>query len=134
MTTMTQTTDYAGWEITTGFLTGNLFGSETDGVDIDASAKLYQQRLQDESYRAFLDMLAVNLVKAKRVSRVPMLVLGGEGDAIVSRRQILRTAAQYGADAEIFPNMAHDMMLEPGWRDVAERIDGWLTAQMVTTS
>lgn len=94
----------------------------------------YQQRLQDESYRAFLDMLALNLVKAKRVSQVPMLVLGGEGDVIVSRRQLLRTAAQYGATAEIFPNMAHDMMLEPGWRDVAERIDGWLTRQMVTTS
>ncbi|MDT5171382.1 MAG: hypothetical protein QOD02_4727, partial [Mycobacterium sp.] len=26
-----------------------------------------------------------------------------------------------------FPNMGHNMMLEPGWQAVAERIDGWLT-------
>ena len=32
----------------------------------------------------------------------------------------------YGTEAEIFPNMAHAMMLEPGWRAVAERICGWL--------
>jgi pimeloyl-ACP methyl ester carboxylesterase len=93
----------------------------------DAQVNSYQQRVQDESYRAFLDMLALDLVRTKRVSRVPMLVLGAERDTIVTQRQIHRTAAVYGAEAEIFPDMAHDMMLEPGWQAVAERIDGWLT-------
>ena len=32
----------------------------------------------------------------------------------------------YGTTAEVFPGMAHDMMLEPGWRAVADRILGWL--------
>ncbi len=95
----------------------------------DAQVDLYQRRLQDESYRAFLGMLALDLVRTKRVNRVPMLVLGAENDTIVTRRQIQRTAAVYGAEAEIFPDMAHDMMLESGWEAVAERIDGWLTAQ-----
>ncbi len=95
----------------------------------DAQVNLYQRRVQDESYRAFLDMLALDLVRTKRVTRVPMLVLGAEHDIIVSQRQIHRTAAVYGAEAEIFPDMAHDMMLESGWQAVAERIDGWLTAQ-----
>jgi hypothetical protein len=27
---------------------------------------------------------------------------------------------------EIFPKMGHDMMLEPGWEAVAERIHEWL--------
>jgi pimeloyl-ACP methyl ester carboxylesterase len=95
----------------------------------DERVNTYQQRVQDESYRAFLDMLALDLVKTKQVNRVPMLVLGAEDDTIVSERQIRRTAAVYGTDAEIFRDMAHDMMLEPGWQAVAERIDGWLTAQ-----
>ena len=30
------------------------------------------------------------------------------------------------AELEFFPNMAHDMMLEPGWQKVAERIIAWL--------
>jgi pimeloyl-ACP methyl ester carboxylesterase len=95
----------------------------------DMQVNSYQQRLQDESYRAFLDMLVLNLVKTKRVKRVPMLVLGAEHDTIVSQRQIRGTATVYGAEADIFPGMGHDMMLEPGWQAVAQRIDGWLTDQ-----
>jgi pimeloyl-ACP methyl ester carboxylesterase len=102
-----------------------LFCASTPDKQINA----YQQRLQDDSYLAFLDMLALDLVKTKKVNRVPMLVLGAEYDTIVSQRQIRRTAAVYGADAGIFPDMGHDMMLEPGWQAVAERIDGWLTSQ-----
>ncbi|MGB9303603.1 MAG: alpha/beta fold hydrolase [Mycobacterium sp.] len=95
----------------------------------DEQVTTYQKRLQDESYLAFLDMLALDLVKTKRVDRVPMLVLGAEHDGIVSHREIRRTAAVYGAESEIFPGIGHDVMLEPGWQAVAERIDGWLTAQ-----
>jgi hypothetical protein len=36
------------------------------------------------------------------------------------------TARAYGAEAHVFPAMAHDMMLEPGWQTVADRILAWL--------
>ena len=36
------------------------------------------------------------------------------------------TARVYGVKAEIFPDMAHAMMLEPEWQRVADRIIGWL--------
>jgi hypothetical protein len=42
---------------------------------------------------------------------------------------VRRTARAYRTEAEFFPAMGHDMMLEPGWASVAERIDMWLTAQ-----
>ena len=95
----------------------------------DVQVNSYQHRLQDESYRAYLDMLALDLVRTKRVNRVPILVLGAEHDAIVTQRQIRRAAALYGAEVEIFADMAHDMMLEPGWQAVAERMDRWLKTQ-----
>ena len=104
---------------------GLLFSASTP----DEQVNTCQRRVNDESYRAFLDMLVLDLVKTKQVTRVPMLVLGAEHDAIVTQRQIRRTAAVYGAEAEIFPGLGHDVMLEPGWRAVAERIDGWLTAR-----
>lgn len=53
VTQQQQTTDYTGWEIATGFLAGNLFGPVTDGIDLDASVKLYQQRLQEALEEAF---------------------------------------------------------------------------------
>jgi alpha-beta hydrolase superfamily lysophospholipase len=92
----------------------------------DEQVKKYQQRLQDESYLAFPDLVALDLVKTRRVNRVPMLILGAEDDNVVSQRQIRRTAARYDTQAEFFPDMGHDMILETGWQDVAARILSWL--------
>lgn len=92
----------------------------------DERVKKYQQRLQDESYLAFLDLVALDLVKTRRVNRVPMLVVGAEDDNLVSQRQMRRTAAVYDTQAEFFPDMGHGMMLETGWQAVAEQIIDWL--------
>lgn len=89
----------------------------------------YHDRLQDESYRAFLDLVALDLVKRKKVHAVPTLVLGGATDALVSPRQVRRTAEVFGGDVEVFPDMAHDLMLEDGWKVVTDRMVGWLDAR-----
>jgi pimeloyl-ACP methyl ester carboxylesterase len=47
----------------------------------------------------------------------PMLVLGAERDAIFTIDDVRRTAHAYGVEAEIFPAMGHDMMLDEGWQD-----------------
>lgn len=86
----------------------------------------YWQRLQDESYRAFLDLIALDLVRTTRVSHAPMLVLAGGRDALVAPDQGRRTAKIYGADLEILPDMAHDIMLDRAWRSAAERMVEWL--------
>lgn len=85
-----------------------------------------QRRLQDESYLAFLELVAVARVRTQRVGQVPMLVLGAQNDTLVSPPQLRRTAAAYRAETQFFSDMGHDMMLEAGWRAVADRILGWL--------
>jgi pimeloyl-ACP methyl ester carboxylesterase len=85
-------------------------------------------RLQEESYRAFvLDMGLLNLARARRVT-TPMLVLEG-ADVVWGQRPARENARAYRTEAELFPNMGHNMMLESGWQAVAERIDGWLADQ-----
>ena len=54
------------------------------------------------------------------------LVLGGAEDAFFPPAAIESTARMRGAKAEIFPGMAHAMMLEPDWQRVADRIIDWL--------
>jgi pimeloyl-ACP methyl ester carboxylesterase len=81
-------------------------------------------RLQDESYCAFLGMLALELPRPRRV-KTPMLVLGAAQDTIFSTGEVEATARAYGTQAQVF-DMAHDMMLEAGWQDVADRIVSWL--------
>lgn len=90
--------------------------------------KAYCDRLQDESYRAYWDMLCLNLPRPGRVE-TPVLVLGAAEDTIISSGEVEATARAYGAQAELFPGMAHDMMLEAGWQAVADRILGWLAAR-----
>ncbi len=85
----------------------------------------YAARLQDESYRAYVDAMVLNLPRPKRVE-TPMLVLGASDDAFFSPAAVERTGRAYRTQAEIFSGMAHNMMLESGWQAVAERILGWL--------
>jgi pimeloyl-ACP methyl ester carboxylesterase len=91
-------------------------------------ATLLWRRLQDESYLAFLDMLLFRHARPELAARggTPMLVLGAAEDRTIIQSEVRRTGVAYGGEAEIFPGMAHDMMLERGWQAVADRILGWL--------
>jgi pimeloyl-ACP methyl ester carboxylesterase len=77
--------------------------------------------MQDESYLGFWDMLIFRLPSPKKV-KTPITVLGAENDTIFSVKEIKSTARAYGTEAVIFENMAHDMMLEKNWKDVADYI------------
>jgi pimeloyl-ACP methyl ester carboxylesterase len=85
----------------------------------------YAARLQEESSRIGIDCALLSLPRPKRVT-APLLVLGADEDGAHTRNEILATARAYRTEAEFFPNMGHDMMLEPGWAAVAERIFSWL--------
>lgn len=83
--------------------------------------RTYFAQLQDESYRAFLDMLLFDLPKPQRVT-TPVLVFGAANDTIFYPYEIEATARAYQTQAVIFPDMAHDLMLGSGWQAVADRI------------
>jgi len=74
-------------------------------------------------------MMGLSLPRTSRV-KTPILVTGAADDRLVSREEIEATARAYRTQAEIFPGMAHDMMLEAGWQAVADRILAWLGMQV----
>ena len=71
-----------------------------------------------------LDVVAFVLPRPARVE-VPVLVLGAERDAFFTLDEVRRTASAYGNQAEIFPGMGHNMMLDQGWQEVADRVGAW---------
>jgi pimeloyl-ACP methyl ester carboxylesterase len=83
------------------------------------------KRLQDESYLAWLDMLAFSLPRPG-TAKPPMLVLGGANDIALKPREIKTTARAYTAPYEMIDGVGHDMMLDTRWQTVAERIQAWL--------
>jgi pimeloyl-ACP methyl ester carboxylesterase len=58
--------------------------------------------------------------------RVPVLVLGAEHDGFFTAREMRRTAAAYRTQAEILPGMGHNLVLDQGWPQIADRIDTWV--------
>ena len=86
------------------------------------------ERIQRESFRALTtDMGFRDLIRTRLVT-TPLLVL--EGEQVSWGRRVARDIARtYRIEAEYFTDMGHNMMLEPGWQAVAERIDSWLGDQ-----
>ena len=104
-----------------------LFGPSTSDTD----TQRHIQRLENESYPAYLEMI-LDLPKTSRV-KDPMLVLGAEFDALFSPAEVRATGRAYGTEAVIFDGMGHDMMLEPEWKDVGNVILGWIEADEIDT-
>jgi pimeloyl-ACP methyl ester carboxylesterase len=82
-------------------------------------------RLQPESAQAMREMMFRGLPEPQRVT-TPLLVLGADADRAVTPDEVRATARAYDTDAHIFGEMGHDLMLEPAWQTVAERIIEWL--------
>ena len=96
----------------------------------DEQLREYWRQMQDDSFLGFLDMVALDLpTPPKRPP--PMLVLGAARDNMLTPSEIEATARAYDAEAEIIPDVAHNMMLEARWQTVAQRILVWLEEQKV---
>ena len=92
----------------------------------DAEVGRHLARMQPESQRAVIDLSWPQQFFIGRAMHVPVLVLGGERDAFFPPAMIESTARMRGVTPEIFPGMAHAMMLERDWQRVADRIIEWL--------
>ena len=91
----------------------------------DALVLRHLRRMQPESERALFDLSWPQHLFFE-TSEIPVLVLGAGEDALFAPWMIEASAVVYGVTPEIFPGMAHAMMLEPDWQNAADRILEWL--------
>jgi pimeloyl-ACP methyl ester carboxylesterase len=89
----------------------------------------YFRLLQGESIRVGLDMLGGDPLWLPRDHGVPMLVIGAGRDTFFSAGLSRDIARHYAAEFELFPDLAHALMLEAGWQAVADRLLAWLDAR-----
>ncbi len=92
----------------------------------------YWEEMQDDSFLAFLDMVALNLPRPGRI-KTPILVLGAAHDNMLMPNEIEATAQAYNTQAIIIPNVAHNSMLEAQWQLVADQILAWLSERGLPT-
>lgn len=86
--------------------------------------KKHFARVQDDSLRATTEVIYTKVNPA--LIKTPVLVLGAVNDFLASLKDLEVTEKAYNTRAEVFPGMAHNMMLESGWEAVADRIITWL--------
>lgn len=103
---------------------------------------LFSPELDEQAVRRYVDLLGPDSMRVAgelnylrpddpaRVRRTPLLVLGAERDYIVQPSDIARTADAYGAESRMLPDIAHDMMLDPGWRRAADAMHEWLSGRL----
>jgi hypothetical protein len=84
------------------------------------------ERLTEEAMPAFFDILALNHPETSRVT-APVMVAGSLADSFFHPSEIDETAKAYTTRAVYFKSMGHNMMLEEGWRDVADEMIRWLS-------
>jgi pimeloyl-ACP methyl ester carboxylesterase len=88
----------------------------------------YYARIQPESTIMAVEASLLRLPRPKKV-KTPLLVIGAENDRIFTVAEQRKTAQAYNTEVTLYPDMAHDMMLELNWRAVAEQILSWLNLQ-----
>ena len=90
-----------------------------------AKVEDYWKQVQDESYRAFMDMLIFQRPNPSRIN-TPLMVIGATDDYVFTQEEVRATARAYRTEPHFIPDTAHVMMLEATWQQTADKILSWL--------
>jgi pimeloyl-ACP methyl ester carboxylesterase len=83
------------------------------------------ERVQTESYLAYLDMLFLLRARPQLV-HTPTRIIAAENDRIFGVKELHKLAGAYGTELSVVEGAAHDLMLGPGWERAAEAVEGAL--------
>ena len=103
-----------------------MFAQPIEAARLDA----FHARCQRESQRAIWDMAMFNPVQVWRVARVPLLYLAAELDRLIPLHYHAAGAALLGHPLEVAQGFGHGVMLESGWKRLADRVIGWLREKL----
>lgn len=107
------------------FPTRVFFSDKLNSEDRDR----YVSMLQIESKKASSDLCSA-IVTSPKTTKTPILVLGSKRDWYFPNRTAKGIAKAYGTEAVIFSDISHDMMLDIGWKNVAGKIEEFITGKI----
>jgi pimeloyl-ACP methyl ester carboxylesterase len=95
----------------------------------DEGFSRYGSRFTDESHLAWAEMCSPGFLDTTKIPDLPIWVIGGDADRLIPPAFIRSAARILGTKADMLPGLGHALMLEPGWEDVATRMERWLVEQ-----
>jgi len=90
---------------------------------INVSVSQYANMMCAESFWAYCQLL-IPIYRLKK--DIPMLVIGGTEDQLISVSEFKQTAKKYGAELAIMEGGSHDLMLESNCQKYVDIIHSWL--------
>ncbi|MDR0819022.1 MAG: alpha/beta hydrolase [Oscillospiraceae bacterium] len=95
-------------------------------LDAD-SAKKFAESMSRESLCAALQIAFGRIYREPKFGgQPPVLVAGGSLDYLFSSDEFKATAEYYGSEPVIFPDICHEMAIDPNWRAIVDAIRGFL--------
>ncbi|MEV6595167.1 hypothetical protein [Streptomyces acidicola] len=95
-------------------------------MDHGLGARRYYALMSTESALAIEETISSSRSVDRTRLGGPSLVIAAENDVVVPAHAIRRSAAHFGSDCLFVHGRSHNVLLEPGWRETAERISTWL--------
>jgi len=119
-----RTSFLASFKIDNPIMARKLFhGPEKPEEEVIASTA----RLRPESGLGCVDMmLGFSRINPRKVDHVPLVVLSPELDYFFPPPSERRLATSLGAEIREFPGMAHNLMEETRWEEVADFVGAWI--------
>ena len=121
LTQMGAALSLGGWAINPAMVSDKLFSLDTPSW----VRSRYLSQFQRESSRAAFEIMIPQLL-VPPLPLPPTLVMGGDQDPFIPRREIELTGLFWGTEAHIIPELPHAMMLDERWEQAAEPIAQWL--------
>ena len=91
------------------------YSAETTNAELLRCGRLFQS----ESRRALLDLTLLAMRMSRRRPTLPVLVVGGEADAVFQPSLLQFTASRWRADQVVVPRAGHTLMLDAHWQAAA---------------
>ena len=108
---------------------------------VDIARELFFQGSKEEDARRFYSLLCPESPRAvheatrwtvhvdrKNIAKVPVIAFGAEIDRLVPHELVKNLAEHYSADYVFVPGKGHNLLLEPGWRDTASKLESWISS------
>ena len=94
----------------------------------DAERPAIHARLTHESGRVYRSLMMGTVRVDAGAVDVPIRVIGGTEDRIISPALVRKTAKHYGVEAELLAGHAHWILAEPGWQAICDDVVDWIGA------
>lgn len=90
-----------------------------------ADVERFTRMIGDEAWHMVLDVLLLKLPRRPKPGS-PLLVMGAGNDNVIHKWEVRSLARAHSTEANIIPNIAHDMMIDTRWQAAADEVLGWL--------